>query len=70
MNQLPAVPRALRAIERQIPVPLTGICLYEALALTLRSKYVPTLSVVMHRHKWVFPLVIGVLGMHVWFYDG
>lgn len=66
----PVVVRTLRAVERQVPVPLTCLCVYEAAALTVRSKYIPPLSVVMHKHKWTFPLVCGVLGAHVWYYGG
>jgi len=69
MLERPVVYKALRAIEKRAEVPVIGICLYEAASLIFRRKYAPPLSVVMHRHKWVLPVVCGIVGVHVWFYD-
>lgn len=62
--------RYLRMIEKKSPVVLVGICVYEAMALTVNHQRMPTLSQVANRHKWVLPLICGLLVVHVWFYDG
>lgn len=62
--------RALRYLEKHTPVPLVGICVYEAVALTYPGHRIPTISKLCHHHKWVFPVFCAALGAHIWFYDG
>jgi len=61
--------RALRYIEKQATVPLIGICVYEAVALAFPNPVTPPITKVCNRHKWVFPLFVGLLGVHIWCYE-
>lgn len=62
-----AVYRTLRTVERRSTFPLAVACLYEAVALSFPNRYTPPITVLAHRHKWVFPVFSAVLGLHVWF---
>ncbi len=66
----PVIYRTLRLVEKRTATPLAVVCAYEAVALTFRSKRTPPITVVAHKHKWVFPLFSALLGLHIWFYDG
>lgn len=70
MSEHQVIYSSLRKIEKRAEIPMIGVCLYEAAALLFRSKHTPPISVLMHRYKWAFPLFCGILGLHVWFYDG
>ncbi len=61
--------RALRFIEKRSTAPLIGGCVYEAIALTFPNSWTPPLTVLLNRHKWVFPLFVGLLGVHIWCYE-
>ena len=61
--------KALRYIEKQATVPLIGICVYEAVALSFPNPRTPPITKVCNRHKWVFPLFVGLLGVHIWAYE-
>jgi hypothetical protein len=62
--------RTLRIIEHRAEFPLAAVCLYEAKALTFKSRYTPPLTSLAHEHKVMFMVFCGVLGVHVWLYDG
>jgi hypothetical protein len=61
--------KALRALEKRSTVPLVGICVYEAVALSFPNRRTPPVTVLANRHKWVFPLFCGLLGLHVYCYE-
>ncbi len=61
--------KALRYIEKRLTVPVIGVCVYEAVALTFPNPVTPPVTVLANRHKWVFPLFVSLLGVHVWCYE-
>ena len=67
--QQSALYKAVRMVEKRTPVPLVGVCVYEAVALTCRNKHTPPISVLLNRHKWLFLVFCGALGLHIWFYE-
>lgn len=62
--------QVLRKIERRSPLTIAGLCVYEAVALAFPSKFTPPITKLAHNHKWVLPVFCGIVGVHVWFYDG
>lgn len=66
---MPGVYKSLRMLEKQSTVPLVGVCVYEAVALTFPSRLTPPITVLASRHKWVFPVFCGLLGLHIWCYE-
>lgn len=73
MNYGTEVTRLLRATEKNFRPVVMTVCAYEALALALPGKryyrYCPPLSVIMNKHKWVFPVLCIGLGVHVWWLE-
>lgn len=61
--------KSLRFLEKRSTVPLIGVCIYEAVALTFPNKYVPPITVLANRYKWVFPVFCVGLGVHIWCYE-
>ncbi len=61
--------RVLRYLEKRATVPLIWVCVYEAVALTFPNDKTPPVTKVLNRHKWVFPLFCGLLGVHIWCYE-
>jgi hypothetical protein len=59
----------LRMIEKRLAVPLVGACMYEAFALTFHSERMPPITKLAHQHKWLFPALCGLAGVHIWFYE-
>lgn len=43
--------------------PFAALLAYEALAIV--GKRVPTLSHLCRRHKWLIPLVLGAISLHI-----
>lgn len=60
----------LRKIERRSTIPIVAACLYEAVALTFPDKRIPPITKLAHKHRWFLPVFCGIVGVHVWFYDG
>lgn len=65
----PGVYKSVRWVEKHMTGPLVVACSYEAVALTFPCKRIPPISVLARRHRWVFPVFCGVLGLHIWFYE-
>lgn len=62
--------RLLRNVEKSLKVPLAVTCAYEAVALSApKNKYTPPICYVINRHKWLFPLFCGALGVHIWWLE-
>lgn len=59
----------LRYLEKRSTVPLIGICVYEAVALAFPNPRTPPLTKLLNRHKWIFPLFVSLLGVHIWCYE-
>lgn len=62
--------RNLRLVEKHAMYPVALTCAYEALAIILRHKRVPTISQLANRHKVLFGVAVGALVAHVIFYEG
>lgn len=62
--------KAMRNVERSLKGPLAALCAYEAVALTApKNRYTPPICHVISRHKWLFPLFCGALGVHIWWLE-
>lgn len=70
MLERPVVYKALRTVEKHMRGPLAVACLYEAYALTFRSRYTPPITVLANRHKILAAATGVVIGLHIWFYEG
>lgn len=42
-----------------------GVCAYEAAAILIETERTPTLSMLAHRHRWIAPLLISALSIHL-----
>jgi hypothetical protein len=66
----PGGAKALRWVERNMQLPLTAVCAYEAVALGVPVLHLPPISTLAHRHRhWAIPLCCGAFIAHVWFYE-
>ena len=62
--------KTLRTLEKRATVPVIGVCLWEATALTFPSKFTPPLTKLAHEHWWFMPVFFGAVWVHVKCYQG
>lgn len=60
----------LRVLEKNLKMPIAAICTYEAVVLYIPrdkkySKYVPPVSSILNKHRWLLPVFVAALVAHV-----
>jgi len=58
--------RLSKSVERCLRWVVEGLCTYEAVALQVKSNKMPTISRLCGRHKWMAPIILGGLGVHLY----
>lgn len=57
---------SLRTVERGLKFPVAALCLYEALAITLGTRRMPTVTSLAATHKRTLPVIIsGLIYLHL-----
>lgn len=53
----------LRTIEKALKYPTAALCAYEAVAIL--TGWVPAITIVTARHRWLAPVIAGLTAWHL-----